>query len=236
MKHADATDFDLPDFIEVGNEDERAGAGSTLPQDLFPLGVPAGPAASVGSQSRIQVPDVDFSQTAPNDFSATLPPEQADAASAATVRQGSEPAPAQAIVAGLGSAGRLRSDGPQPKRVLVVDDDLTARLYMRSRLMLRGNVQLFEACSGPEGLKILQTQPAFDAVLLDVDMGLQNGYEVCKAVRNWVRNQGGLQPKIYIITSRTSMLDKMRAKMAGADAFLSKPPMPAELAKLLVHL
>jgi hypothetical protein len=50
MKRADATDFDLPDFIEVGTEDERAGAGSTLPQDLFPLGVPAGPAASLGGK------------------------------------------------------------------------------------------------------------------------------------------------------------------------------------------
>ncbi len=228
MKRADTNDFELPDFIEVGGDDERSGAGSTLPQDLYPMGVPAGQVAPAGVKPSIYVPSVDFSDT--------LPPEQAAAPQASAVRQGDQPAPAQVILAGRGAAGRFSAVGSQTKRVLVVDDDLTARLYMRTRLMLRGNVQLFEASSGAEGLIILQTQPAFDAVLLDVDMGVQNGYEVCKAVRAWVRSQGGLQPTIYIITSRSSMLDKMRAKMAGADAFLSKPPLPAQLAALLHKL
>ncbi len=235
MKRAGAADFDLPDFIEASNEDERSGAGSTLPQDLFPLGVPGAPAGAA-DKPQIRLPAANASGAGATDFQNTLPPEQAKPPSAAEVRQSDQRPAAQAIVAGHGANGRLPTDGPKPKRVLVVDDDLTARLYMRSRLMLRGNVQLFEASSGPEGLKILQTQPAFDAVLLDVDMGIQNGYEVCKAVRTWVRKQGGLQPTIYIITSRTSMLDKMRAKMAGADTFLSKPPMPAELASLLAKL
>jgi CheY-like chemotaxis protein len=131
--------------------------------------------------------------------------------------------------------GLRPSDGPQPKRVLVVDDDATARLYMRSRLMLRGHVQLLEAANGAQALEIVMTQ-RFDAVLLDVDMGAQNGFEVCRAIRGHVRSLGEKQPRIYMITSRSSMLDKMRAKMAGADAFLSKPPHPGELAELLAQL
>jgi CheY-like chemotaxis protein len=106
------------------------------------------------------------------------------------------------------------------------------RLYMRSRLMLRGHVQLLEAASGEEAIKLVQTQ-RFDAVLLDVDMGKQNGYETCRAVRSHMRREGIKQPRIDSITSRSGVIDKMRAKMAGADAFLSKPPHPSELADLL---
>jgi CheY-like chemotaxis protein len=141
----------------------------------------------------------------------------------------------ETILAATRPKGRLPGDGPMPKRVLVVDDDLTARLYMRTRLMLRGNVQLVEASSGEQALLILKRQ-AFDAVLLDVDMGSQNGFEVCRAVRHFVRQQRGRQPTICIITSRSGLMDKMRAKMAGADAFFSKPPHPAELSSLLARL
>ena len=139
------------------------------------------------------------------------------------------------IIAPIVSRGRPAGDGPQPKRVLVVDDDATTRLYLRSKLMLRGHVFLLEAANGAQAMEYLITQ-RFDAVLLDVDMGEQNGFEVCRAIRSHIRSIRGKQPRIYIITSRSGVLDKMRAKMAGADAFLSKPPHPSELAELLAQL
>ena len=139
------------------------------------------------------------------------------------------------IMAPMLPTGRPAHDGPQAKQVLVVDDDVAARLYMRARLMLRGHLQLFEAASGEQAMQYLLTQ-RFDAVLLDVDMVGQNGYEVCRAIRSHVSSMRGKQPRIYMITGRSSTLDKMRAKMAGADAFLSKPPHPGELAELLAQL
>ncbi len=229
MNRTQRTEFELPDDLVIGtghedDADARMGAGSTLPQDLYPLGVPGSSVPSGASSA----------QGRPADAPDTVPATQADALPAAF------PSPTPApdilpIVAGHRPQGRLPQDGPMPKCVLVVDDDPVARIYMRSRLMLRGNVQLLEAANGAQALEFLKLQ-CFDAVLLDVDMGAQNGYEVCKAVRSFVRSEGGKQPRIYMVTSRSSMLDKMRAKMAGADAFLSKPPHPAELAQLLVQL
>jgi CheY-like chemotaxis protein len=216
MKSAPARDVELPDYMEIGNEEVYEDPGSTLPQDsTAPLGF------------------------TPPDQQTTLPPD----ASSREDNNGStvpaELAPANvvpAIMAAHGSRGRLPQDGPLPKRVLVVDDDLTSRLYMRARLMLRGNVQIFEASNMSEGMQLLQSQSSWDAALLDVDMGEQNGFELCKAIRAWVRSQGGTQPRIYMITSRTSLLDRMRAKMAGADAFLSKPPLPYQLSSLLKYM
>jgi CheY-like chemotaxis protein len=218
MKRAQGKEFELPDDLVIGadsDEDARAGAGSTLPQDLFPLGQPTG--QPTGNNA------VD---------SDTLPPNLAPAAAPSGLAEPVMPAAANAIFAPPREQGRLPHDGPQPKRVLVVDDDLTMRLYLRSRLMLRGHVLLMEAASGEAALEIVRSHP-FDAVLLDVDMGSQNGFETCRAVRKLVRSEGGKQPRIYIITSRDGTMDKLRAKMAGADAFLSKPPNPAQLAELL---
>jgi CheY-like chemotaxis protein len=214
MKRAQGKEFELPDDLVIGadsDDDERAGAGSTLPQDLFPLGQPTGQALT----------DRD-----------TLPAEFAPASDAIPAAPSSASNLAPAIFAPPRKQGRLPHDGPQPKRVLVVDDDLTMRLYLRSRLMLRGHVQLMEAASGEAALALVRSHP-FDAVLLDLDMGSKNGFDTCKELRKWVRSEGGKQPLIYIITSRSGLLDKLRAKMAGADQFLSKPPDPAELATLL---
>ena len=226
--------FELPDDLVVGRDnfresEDRMGAGSTLPQDLLELGMPL---ASAG-QGRFPA----FLQTQPASQQVTQPanlqPNFRKVAAAPQVATAD--LPGVTIVAPQLPTGRMPGDGPQPKRVLVVDDDATARLYLRSRLMLRGHAYLQEASSGAQALELVKAQ-RFDALLLDVDMGEQNGFEVCRAVRSYVRSVSGKQPRIYMITSRNSMLDKMRAKMAGADAFLSKPPHPGELSELLAQL
>lgn len=224
MKRNLGADFELPDDFVIGGtgdeaNDARMGAGSTLPQDLFPLGAPGASPSALGA--RADQLDTGSAPDAP-----TLP---------AALQENSSPPIFQAILAGQGAKGRMPGDGPQPKRVLVVDDDLTARLYLRSRLMLRGNVQLVEAADGAQAMDILQAQ-SFDALLLDVDMGTPNGFEVCSAARRFARNRGDKQPRIYLVTSRSNMLDKMRGKLVGADEFLTKPPQPAEFARLLAQL
>ncbi len=208
--------FELPDDLVIGEggQDERSGPSSTLPQDLFPLGSPSSAAAE---------PTADTTPApGPQAYVRVVP------SPAASVPSG-----------GILAPPRLRQplphDTQQPKKVLVVDDDLTARLYMRSRLMLRGHVEIFEASNGQQGIEMARHQ-MFDAILLDVDMGQINGYEVCRAIRNQMKQDQFKPARIYIITSRSSVVDKMRAKMAGADAFLSKPPHPAQLAQLLEDL
>jgi CheY-like chemotaxis protein len=121
------------------------------------------------------------------------------------------------------------------KRVLVVDDDLPARLYLRAKLSLLEGVDVYEASSGDEAVAITLSTP-FDGVLLDINMSGLDGYEVCRSIKRHARTRGQKIPKIYIVTSRTGVMDRMRATLAGADAFLSKPPHPAELHELLASL
>jgi CheY-like chemotaxis protein len=122
------------------------------------------------------------------------------------------------------------------KRVLVVDDDLAARLYLRAKLALIEGVDVYEATSGDEAVQISQFTP-FDGVLLDVNMaGNIDGYAVCRTIKQLSRKLGAKTPKIYIVTSRSGVLERMRATLAGADAFMSKPPHPSQLHELLVAL
>jgi CheY-like chemotaxis protein len=222
MSRTPAQDAELPDYLEIGTEEVYHDPGSTLPQDsLLPT-----LAASAATQKKSAQPGADD----------TLPPDQTSHLGIDAIRDEQSIQDPPAILAGHGASGRLEQDGPMPKRVLVVDDDLTARLYLRSRLMLRGHVQIFEACSAAQALELLHSLPELDAALLDVDMGAHNGFDLCKSIRTWVRSEGRKQPTIYMITSRSSLIDKMRAKLAGADAFLTKPPLPYELKNLLARL
>jgi CheY-like chemotaxis protein len=142
------------------------------------------------------------------------------------------------VIAAMASGELIGHEFSERKRVLVVDDDVTARLYLRAKLSLIEGVDVYEAASGDEALQISQ-HTRFDGVLLDVNMQGRDGYEVCRAIKRNSRELGpkaGKGPKIYIVTSRSGLMERVRATLAGADAFLSKPPHPSELTTLLAAL
>ncbi|MEM7065203.1 MAG: response regulator [Cyanobacteria bacterium P01_B01_bin.77] len=69
-----------------------------------------------------------------------------------------------------------------------------------------------------------------DLIFLDITMPNISGYELCKFLR---RTEAFYKTPIIILTGRDGMLDRMRAKMVGADDFLAKPPAPDKVAQLL---
>lgn len=56
---------------------------------------------------------------------------------------------------------------------------------------------------------------------MDVMMPGMNGYEACR--RSKARSRTGEAPAVVMLTSKTSPFDRIRGKMAGCDAYLSKP-------------
>jgi CheY-like chemotaxis protein len=129
----------------------------------------------------------------------------------------------------------IEPDHTGRRRVLVVDDDVTARMYLRAKLSLFDDVDVYEATNGDEAVQISQFT-LFDGVLLDINMNGQDGYAVCRTIKRNSRSLGSKPPKIYIVTSRKGIVDRLRATLAGADAFMSKPPHPAQLNALLAAL
>ena len=102
-------------------------------------------------------------------------------------------------------------------RILVADDDPTARLLMQAALGKTG----FEVSVAEDGEQALQAfaHTTFDMVLLDVDMPRLDGYAVCRELR---RRCGEALP-IVMVTGMDDPASIEAAFDAGATDFVAKP-------------
>ncbi len=106
---------------------------------------------------------------------------------------------------------------PLPIRILVVDDDIGARVLMRASLRKAGfDVTL--AADGHEALRLFREQ-RFDMAMLDVEMPGMSGHELCIALR---AEAGDLMP-IVMVTGMDDLASVERAYHSGATDFIAKP-------------
>jgi two-component system KDP operon response regulator KdpE len=99
--------------------------------------------------------------------------------------------------------------------VLVVDDELQIRRFLRISLEMNG-YRVFETETGQEALaKAEQLRPDF--IILDMGLPDMDGLEVLKQLREWTK------VPIIILSVRDSDRDKVSALDAGADDYLTKP-------------
>jgi len=111
--------------------------------------------------------------------------------------------------------------------LLVVEDDprlgrLLSRLFSNDRHV----VDL--AAAGPEALELLDANPGFEAVVLDVGLPGMDGFDVARRVR-----ASGSRVPILMLTARDGLNDRVTGLDAGADDYLVKPFAYEELAARL---
>jgi signal transduction histidine kinase len=121
-------------------------------------------------------------------------------------------------------AASAESKAPSPQRVLIVDDDLVSRNTAAAQLTSAGYRIRF-ASSGEEALAAVDEELP-DLVLLDVMMPGLDGFEVCRRLREHLRED---YIPIIIATALDARNDIVRGLEAGADDFLHKPVYGAEL-------
>lgn len=100
-------------------------------------------------------------------------------------------------------------------RVLVVDDTPQVRRVLRATLSAEGYT-VSEAREGNEALDLFASE-SFDIILLDVNMPVMDGLQVCREIR---RNS---DVPIIMLTVRDAERDKVLALDAGADDYVVKP-------------
>jgi len=128
--------------------------------------------------------------------------------------------------------------GPQPPyelrmkiRLLLVDDDPGFRLTLRDLLAQREEaVILGEAGNGEEALRLVDTLRP-DVVLMDLAMPGMNGLEVTRRLKT---HQPGVV--VVIITVHDEDVYRRTALAAGAEAFLEKKTLGANLWPTLVRI
>ncbi len=113
------------------------------------------------------------------------------------------------------------------KRILIVDDAATVRMYHRSILEKAGYV-VDEAVNGIEAIE-KSLQAPFDLYLVDINMPKLDGYGFLRELRG----QDVVQAPAIMISTEAEVSDQTHAYAAGANAYLAKPLHPD---RLLAHV
>lgn len=110
-------------------------------------------------------------------------------------------------------------------KILVADDQATNRKLLRAILTAEGfDVQ--EARDGGEALAILQTTAEPLVALIDWQMPVHTGIDVCREAR---RGANAGQLFLILVTVRDRTVDIVEGLQAGANDYVTKPFEPAEL-------
>lgn len=117
------------------------------------------------------------------------------------------------------AAGSACSD--PPRRVLVIDDSLTVRLFC-SRLLTAEGYGVEEAVNGLDALeRALETR--FDLFVVDINMHTMDGYSFLAEVR---RHPDLAAIPAMMLSTEQAGEDIARAYRAGANFYLAKPIEP----------
>lgn len=109
-----------------------------------------------------------------------------------------------------------------PKTILVVDDEPHIVLGLQDALEFEG-FRVVTASTGAEGVEVYRGERP-DAVLLDLMLPDQNGYQVCQQIR-----QEDARVPVIMLTARAQEADKIRGLDSGADDYVTKPFSVGEL-------
>lgn len=112
----------------------------------------------------------------------------------------------------------------QKKKILVVEDSRTTRKVIVLTLKPKGYA-IVEARDGLEALgKINEERP--DLVLLDIILPKMDGHRILAIIRKTPELR---HTPVIMLTSKSSMMNKVKSKLKGSTGYLTKPFEPYDL-------
>lgn len=120
------------------------------------------------------------------------------------------------------------------KRIVVVDDSLTARMFVKRCLQIAGcqDAEFCEAANGKEALALLK-EKASDLLVTDLNMPTMDGETLLK----WVKGNPRLTDvPVMVVTSAGNPAKEEQLVGLGAFCVLNKPVNPVLLRKKLQEL
>jgi two-component system chemotaxis response regulator CheY len=117
------------------------------------------------------------------------------------------------------------------RRVLVVEDSVSARAFVRAVLESPdfatkvGGCEVVEASCGFDAMRLLPRGP-YDLIVTDINMTDINGLELIRFIR---KSEHHRTTPLVIISTLRAQHDVERGLALGADAYLAKPFTPEQL-------
>jgi two-component system, chemotaxis family, response regulator PixG len=117
---------------------------------------------------------------------------------------------------------------PKPPLIACIDDSIAVYKSLERIIADRG----YRSFGVQDPLKIItsliRNKP--DLIFLDLVMPVTNGYEVCEQIR---KTPSLSSIPIIILTGNDGLIDRVRTKFVGANAFLGKPIESAAVIKMM---
>jgi len=103
------------------------------------------------------------------------------------------------------------------KKILIVEDDLSSRLYL-NKILEKTGAALLNAGDGMEAVQIAADNPDLVIILMDIQLPGMDGYASTKKIK-----ESGHNCKIIAQTAYSFPEDMENIRAAGFDDFIVKP-------------
>ena len=110
-------------------------------------------------------------------------------------------------------------------RILVVDDEEKVLKSIQRIFLDEQDIELKLVDNGAAALQEIQSFKP-DAVLLDILMPGQDGYEICRIIKSDPRTTGVM---VLLVSGKTALEDRLKGYEVAADDYITKPYDPEEL-------
>lgn len=106
------------------------------------------------------------------------------------------------------------------RKILIVEDDLSGRLYL-NKVLEKTGATLVNAIDGQEAIDAARNHPDIDLILMDIQLPLIDGYKAANTIRKFRKD-------IIIIAQTAYGLhgDTERIINSGFNEYIIKPIMP----------
>jgi two-component system, cell cycle response regulator DivK len=114
------------------------------------------------------------------------------------------------------------------KKILIVEDDVSSRLYL-NKILEKTGASLLNAYDGKEAIDAAMADKGIDIILMDIQLPVVDGYGAARKIREF-RND-----VIIIAQTAYSLLgDREKIIASGFDDYIVKPIFPQQLIEKLV--
>jgi len=103
------------------------------------------------------------------------------------------------------------------KKILIVEDDLSSRLYL-NKILEKTEAVLLNAGDGKEAFELVEKDPDIELILMDIQLPVMDGYTSARKIREIRKEVKLIAQTAY---SFTGDMEDMAA--SGFDDFLIKP-------------
>lgn len=128
----------------------------------------------------------------------------------------------------MAQSGQNTHRGTNSLKIMVIDDSKTIRKTAEEYLIEFGH-EVVLADNGYDALSVIvDLKP--DVVFLDIMMPKLDGYQTCALVKH---NHEYKDIPVIMLSSKDGVYDKAKARVVGADDYITKPFSPDDLLKVI---